>query len=407
LFLVSSTCRTLSENKLENSSVLEVLSCLSSTVCCQESLPSNEISSFSLGALINTSENGCYSPEYGILGVENALIAIIQRNHGIIIKDVSVKSLDLEVLNEDEKGALNEREGEQRRKKWKATGITISSENENEIKDSGLLSIKANQSVISGLGTLSSYSTLIPSDAISDETKNYLSLLQEKRPQVKVIFWIGGTKEELSLSSLNYYEMNSNSSSSFSSSCFSFEEKHSSCHEKLATSYCHMWSPSAQDPRWTSIPERENYSIIIIEYEITEPTVSLEQLNWNSSTSSTSFSSSYTLTSVGKGPSLFVSKRDPVTNPNHSDYGLYVGGRKLQLTNSQKDDYQRQGELLLRSLYPLTYGKIRHCHVEEPTLGGCYLSNQSTKYSTSLSVQTEVEVISFSVFLFASFLRFL
>jgi hypothetical protein len=405
LFLVSSTYRTLSENKLENSSVLEVLSCLSSTVCCQESLPSNEISSFSLGALISTSENGYYSPEYGILGIENALIAIIQRNRGIILKDVSVKSLDVEeVLNEEEKGALNEREDEQRTKKWKATGITISSqENENEIKDSGLLSIKANQSVISGLGTLSSYLTLIPSDAVSDETKNYLSLLQEKRPQVKVIFWIGGTKEELSLSSLNYYEMNSNSSSSFSSSCLSSEEKQSSYHEKLASSYCHMWSPSAQDPRWTSIPEREKYSIIIIEYEITEPTVSLEQLNWNSSTSSASLSS----TSVGKGPSLYVSKRDPVTNPNDSDYGLYVGGRKLQLTNSQKDDYQRKGELLLRSLYPLTYGKIRHCHVEEPTLGGCYLSNQSTKYSTSLSVQTEVEVISFSVFLFASFLRFL
>ncbi len=64
----------------------------------------------------------------------------------------------------------------------------------------------------------------------------------------------------------------------------------------------------------------------------------------------------------------------------------------LALTGSQKADYQRRAELLLHSLYPRTFGNIIFSHVEEPTLGGYALSNNTAKFASSLSLKTEIEV---------------
>lgn len=61
----------------------------------------------------------------------------------------------------------------------------------------------------------------------------------------------------------------------------------------------------------------------------------------------------------------------------------------LALTGSQKADYQRRAELLLHSLYPRTFGNIIFSHVEEPTLGGYALSNNTAKFASSLSLKTE------------------
>lgn len=125
--------------------------------------------------------------------------------------------------------------------------------------------------------------------------------------------------------------------------------------------------------------------MLVFEFEVTEPIVRPETFRWQANDV------------TPYGPKFYVSKRDDSTNPNHPDYGLTVGGRLLALTASQKSDYQRRAELLMHSLYPKTFGKVTFAHVEEPSLGGYTLSNNTSKFASSLSLRTEIEVTNTSI----------
>ena len=118
-----------------------------------------------------------------------------------------------------------------------------------------------------------------------------------------------------------------------------------------------------------------------MEMELGELVIQLEEMRWPEDNSVDA-----------SGPKFYVNHRDDLTSPNHREYALRVGSRRLTLTASQKGDILRQAELLLHSLYPLTRGKVSFSHVEEPCLGGSVLANTTRKYESHLSVQTEVEV---------------
>ena len=53
--------------------------------------------------------------------------------------------------------------------------------------------VRASQSVISGVGALCTYTRLVPPSAVSDATREALSQQVESRPKVQVLVWIEGT----------------------------------------------------------------------------------------------------------------------------------------------------------------------------------------------------------------------
>jgi hypothetical protein len=330
---------------------------LSSTVIARESLSSNQITSLALGTLLNASDNGRHIPVGGINAVEKSLMKTILEHGGNVYclsEAYSINGLEIEEVAQN---SINSSE-EGGRKEFRAVGVNIRSDSERNQKKEDNCLLKARHSIISGLGVLGSYSTLIPLECIHEKTKQNLSSLKEIRPKLKICFWVNGSLEDVGISSIDYYET---AKSVFTPSGSGSTE--TDWKEKLANSFTHVWSPSAQDPTWAM----KEIQTVIVEFELTEPIVSPTNFQW--------FPSSVDVDERMKGPQFFVSSKDELTNPNHLDYSLLVGGKHLKLTASQKNDFIRRGELLLHSLYPKTFQKISYTHVIEPTLGGYQLSN--------------------------------
>jgi hypothetical protein len=336
---------------------------------------SNQITSLALGTLLNASDNGRHIPMGGISAVEKSLMKTILEHGGKVYslsEPYSIKGLEIEEIAQNNNNGVNSSEG---RKEFRAVGVNILSDSERNQKKEDNCLLKTRHSIISGLGVLGSYSTLIPLECIHEKTKQNLSSLKEMRPKLKICFWVNGSREDLGISSIDYYET---AKSVFTPSGSGSTETEWT--EKVANSFTHVWSPSAQDPTWTM----KEIQTVIVEFELTEPIVSTANFQW--------FPSSVDEDERMKGPQFFVSAKDELTNPNHLDYSLFVGGKHLQLTASQKNDFIRRGELLLHSLYPKTFQKISHTHVIAPTLGGYQLSNHVSKFAAELSVKTEINV---------------
>ncbi len=235
--LYSLLCRTLYDNQLEQADVINALTGLASTIGCQESCLKNTISSLALGGLINT-ETGTFVPRHGVSELEAALTHVIYESSGKVFSANQVKGLEIEESAKKDGSSHSS---------YKVIGVTIT----NNGKSKGDCLLKANHSVVSGIGLLGSYATLVPSECVSDETKEQLSLLQEKRPKIKVILWLKGEAAELGVTSVNYFEILSSIESVGAGLNTQCGKEHDAA-EKLAGSYVHIWSPLAQNPDLTN-----------------------------------------------------------------------------------------------------------------------------------------------------------
>ena len=73
----------------------------------------------------------------------------------------------------------------------------------------------------------------VPPETVSDSTKLTLSLLQETRPKITIVYWLKGQQQQLGLSATDYVEVGNNNN-----------------RDSLASSYVRIWSPSAKDAHW-------------------------------------------------------------------------------------------------------------------------------------------------------------
>lgn len=101
----------------------------------------------------------------------------------------------------------------------KVNGVIVSLNESN-------ITINANEAVVSGLGCLSTYSSLFPLEYLNIQEKEQLSKLTEKLPTIKTVFWISGSSLDLGLTSIDYFE-------------------------KVDEMLFKVWSPSSKDESWS------------------------------------------------------------------------------------------------------------------------------------------------------------
>lgn len=220
--------------------MINALTALSATVGSQESCLKNTLSSLGLGGVINT-ETGVFVPRHGTSEMETALAKVIEEAGGRIFSNLRVKGVEIEEKRKEDVSTT----GTSAESSYRAIGVTITDE---EGKNECLL--KAKGSVISAIGLLGSYATLVPSECVEETTREQLSLLQEKRPKVKVVLWLNGEAADLGISSVNYYEVCTSTETAGGLTSVTGAGKEHEMTEKLASSYAHIWSPSAQNPDW-------------------------------------------------------------------------------------------------------------------------------------------------------------
>ena len=122
----------------------------------------------------------------------------------------------------------------------KAIGVRVNDSKQN----SKSIDIIGEKSVVSGLGVLNTCTKLIPYEILSENTRITLSLLEEVRPKVYVVYWLKGSRDELGLSSTDYVEVGNINTAD---------------RNALAESYVKIWSPSLKDAHW-----EKKYGIITI-----------------------------------------------------------------------------------------------------------------------------------------------
>jgi hypothetical protein len=92
--------------------------------------------------------------------------------------------------------------------------------------------VAASRSVISGVGMLSTYTTLVPPSCLTGLGEHPLKPFEglvEAAPRVRVVFWLrGSSTEECGLGCSDYWDFGG-------------------CKGGAAS---HIWSPSARDPTW-------------------------------------------------------------------------------------------------------------------------------------------------------------
>lgn len=321
--------------------VHDTLHALSCTIGAGETLPRNELSSFSFGMASQVAENGVFISVGGVSALLNALKSEICSVGGMFVCDVD--SVKLEVMSSNST--------------YKVTGVAIGCDGKGEV------SITCNNSVISGLGVLSTYVGLLSDDILTDTTRKELVKLKEMKPKVKIVFWLEGSREELGLVSTEFFQVVITQPVSGTDGLGASQ----------GSDYCHVWSPSAMDPNW----KHPNSQVIIVEMDVSSNYVSLESVDWVESC---------------PGPSFYVDIRNKDTNPNDPMFAEELC-RTLTLSKSKEGEFVRIAEMVIRRLYPLISGKTIICsHVEPPVLGGGKLANNTAKYETNLSAKTEIEV---------------
>jgi hypothetical protein len=95
--------------------------------------------------------------------------------------------------------------------------------------------------------------------------------------------------------------------------------------------------------------------------------------------------------SFHSGPKLYMSPRDPSTNPNDPHFGEVVG-RKLQISAQKQQQLLKRATSILHDVYPRSKDRILSSQVVAPSLGGRKLSDVPEKYAAKLTAKTEIEV---------------
>lgn len=241
-------------------------------VGADEALPAGSCSALSLATALSA-ESGVYYPAGGAEALELALTRAVRAAGGAVYKDVEVG----EVVLEEVIAATAQQSGISKsvaaaQPVVKAVGVQVKvvvSEGNNHSKDSSTSStngdngdariIYGSRSIVSGMGTLCTYSKLLPHAAVSERTRTALSLLSEARPKVTVVYWLQGTVAELGLSSTDYVQAGRYTETSghlapglaaprataSNSTAAAVDPK-----ETYARSFMKVWSPSAKDPSW-------------------------------------------------------------------------------------------------------------------------------------------------------------
>ena len=255
-----------------------------------EALPATECSAYTLANAVSSAALGCFYPIGGPAALIDCLSRTVRKAGGFVYRDVDVKEVVLEEINsasatgqikatgviicagngkpsssssrkqtivasENKKNKMNEEITKNESKKENVDDEDGNSgeeeeegqgqdQEEDESKRGEEIVLQASKSVISGLGVLSTYTKLIPAEAVSRPTRDILSGLKECRPKTLVVYWLQGSEQDMgaALRSCDYYEVGVQPESD------SAESKESK--DVFCSSFVHVWSPSAKDPSW-------------------------------------------------------------------------------------------------------------------------------------------------------------
>jgi hypothetical protein len=337
--------------------VHDALHALASSIGAQESLPRHNLSSFAFGMTSQFAESGAFVPVGGIPALIRMLRAEICSVGGMVVTDVESIKLEVNAVA----GSTTS---------YKVTGVAVSAEGTEEQVLTG------ERSVISGLGLLSTYSGLLSSDIIANESKVKLATLEEAKPKIKVVFWLQGSCTALGLSNTDFYQVQIKQSVTTEDDVQTeteTETTEAASAKKLVGEYVHVWSPSAQNPDWP----HEQTHVVVVEMEVKAPFVTKVAMDFADGT---------------RGPAFYVDARNEESDPNDPMFAERLC-RRLKLTRSKESDFIRVADGIVRQLFPrITGPQILQTHVEAPVLGGSRLANTTSKFATSLSAHTELQV---------------
>lgn len=363
------------QNGLESNRVLESLAALGCTVGIEEALLASEGSAVAVANAIAVSESGRYVPVGGVTKIIESLTRSIMESDGMVLKNVEIKRMDIEEM------LTTTAVAQHGKMPYKAVGVTIAGPNSTASTttddDSAEISIQASKSIVSGLGYLSTYTTLLPAECVSPDTRQQLDNLKESRPKLKVALWLQGQAEELGLTSTDYFEIGNPVPVAVRSS---EENEGKLAAEHLALSYIHVWSPSMQDQDWTQSHPKDSH-VLIVEFEVTEPLVYLE--------TDRTFSNQSEL--FHHGPKFYCTTRESESNPNHAKFASKIG-RPLNISISKQQEYLQKAESIVATLFPKTVQKVSFKQLVLPYLGGHRVANNTAKFECNLSATTEVQV---------------
>lgn len=353
LFLIP--FRALHKLDISAESLSEDLSLLSAAIGFGESLREEGTSGLGLCTLANATETGRFTLAGGVASLSSSLMETIHQAGGKVVQEVDLKGL---VLDRNPNKSVGQEAA------YSAAGVVIVNAAQQDV------TITGSTSVISGLGVLATHLNLLPTDALTAETRQALSEQTEAVPVVRCIFWLAGETDELGLSSAEYFDTTLPSSSSSRDGPRGNKGK-----------LVHIWSPSTMDPHW-SLHHPSSTSVVVVEMELSDVDLRLEAVHWAGES-----------TSVNRpGPWLYAFSKEPETNVNHADFSTCVG-RRISLGGRRREDYLQQAEKKLREVYPKCVGsRITFRHCQEPVLGGHQLANSPAKYSTGFRARTDVQV---------------
>jgi phytoene dehydrogenase-like protein len=211
-----------------------------------EELDASSCSGWAIAAAINAGSSGGFYPAGGITALTAMLAGVVESAGGVILNNVAVHDVVLEESMNEQVDTANSSG------RLFATGVTVGMsaprpdiQTDASCRTDYLLS--ARESVISGLGVISTYTKLLAPDAVDASTRSMLVGLSEMRPKVCVVYWLPRKVEGSCDDSAQLPSVEFSSTDFYESICSnSIPTKDM----KFFTSYRHVWSPSAKDSSW-------------------------------------------------------------------------------------------------------------------------------------------------------------
>lgn len=361
-------------SEIDDPAAKETLSAIAAAASGQGLVAAN-CSAFSLANYIQTAR-GIFYPEGGPSALRKSLTRTIRSAGGCVLKNIALK----EVLLEESAG------------KTVCVGVSVSNAPENldkTLKNPDLnntekeITIKAEKSVISGMGVLPTYLKIIPLELISNQTKEQLSVLTEARPTISVVYWFNGSIESLGFSPAEYVELTEQPKTVLSG----VNEINLGL-EGFAASYARVWSPSAKDPTWKE--KNPSMQVLIVEFSAVSPLVESKEMPMPIPDSP---EDDFKPVKNGpEGPSIYYSDHpsDNKTNPINPEYNSFFS-HPVTLSKSRKEKFKQRADELLLELYPEVSTNVQFYHVEGPVVGGQGLACNSSKFVSKINAHTEVE----------------
>jgi len=330
---------------LDNEDVIEALS-TTAVAGVEEALSSIELSGILLPIALSMSDSGLFYPVGGYKKIEEALARSIRRIGGSVIKNVPIININIDGTGSNAR----------------ANGVIVGSTGE---------LIKCQKSIISGLGVLNTYTRLIASNHVPASVRSSLCQLTEARPKAHVIHWVQGNASSLGLKACDYVETGSHKR------CVEIPSEVNT--ESFAQSYCKIWCPSVKDPSWVSTYGDKH--VIIVELELGSPAINLKSHLFNSS-------DEFDDSESDDGPKMFTCDAKMI-------FSECAAGTAISLSRSQNEKCKSLALQKLLEVYPLVQGSISAVYVSPPIIGGHSISNNTYKYSSSISATSDIKGLYF------------